>query len=114
MTKDQFDAAYRAFCRRRPFRPFLIEFTSGTQLLIGHPEAVRSEPELYVTRCPDGAYVMFAAESASGLLDTPTTVAEESVYVRWGFFGWALMARLSSRCRSQQHVNLAQQRRRAI
>jgi hypothetical protein len=49
MTKDQFDAAYRAFCRRRPFRPFLIEFLNGNQLLIGHPEAVRSEPKFYVT-----------------------------------------------------------------
>jgi hypothetical protein len=39
MTKDQFDAAYRAFCRRRPFRAFLIEFTSGAQLLISHPES---------------------------------------------------------------------------
>jgi hypothetical protein len=30
MTKDQFDAACRAFCQRRPFRAFLIEFRSGT------------------------------------------------------------------------------------
>ena len=52
MTEDQFDAAYRAFCQRRPFRAFLIEFASGTQLLIGHPEAVRNEAQLYVTRCP--------------------------------------------------------------
>jgi len=28
MSKDQFDAACRAFCRRRAFRAFLIEFTS--------------------------------------------------------------------------------------
>lgn len=29
MTRDQFDAAYRAFSRRRPFRPFLIEIANG-------------------------------------------------------------------------------------
>jgi len=40
MTPAQFDAALRAFCRRRPFRAFLIEFNSGSQLLIGHPEAI--------------------------------------------------------------------------
>jgi hypothetical protein len=71
MTKDQFDKAYRAFCRRRPFRTFLIEFASGNQLPIGHQEAVRNEGELYVTRCPDGAYVVFAAEGVSRLLDVP-------------------------------------------
>ena len=43
MTTEQFDAAYRAFCRRRSFRPFLIEFTSGYQVQVAHPEAVRNE-----------------------------------------------------------------------
>jgi hypothetical protein len=75
MTKEQFDAAYRAFCRRRPFRPFSIEFTSGNQLLIGHPESVRNEAELHVMRCPDGGYVAFAAESVCRLLDLPTGTA---------------------------------------
>ena len=73
MTKDQFDLAYRAFCRRRPFRSFLIEFISGSRLPIGHPEAVRNEGQVYVTRCPDGTYIVFAAESVCRLLDTPTT-----------------------------------------
>jgi hypothetical protein len=73
MTAAQFDSAFQGFCRRRPFRQFLIEFTSGNQLLIGHPEAVRAEVELYATRCPDGGYVLFAAESVSRLLDVSTT-----------------------------------------
>jgi hypothetical protein len=76
MTSDQFDVAYRAFCRRRPFRPFLIEFTSGNQLLVVHPEAVRNEAEVYVNRRPDGAYVVFAAESVCRLLDTPAGAAQ--------------------------------------
>jgi hypothetical protein len=71
MTRDQFDAAQRAFTRRQPFRPFLIEFTSGMQLVIGHPEAVRNEGELYVTRAPDGRYVLFTADSVCRLLDVP-------------------------------------------
>jgi hypothetical protein len=69
MTADQFNTAYRGFCRRRPFRAFLIEFTSGAQLLVGHPEAVRDEAELYMMRCPDGSYIVFAAEGVSRLLD---------------------------------------------
>jgi hypothetical protein len=71
MTTDQFDAAYRAFSRRLPFHPFLIEFVSGNQLTITHPEAVRIETFFYVMRCPDGGHVAFAAESVSRLLDLP-------------------------------------------
>jgi hypothetical protein len=73
MTKEQFDAAYQAFCRRRPPRSFLIEFTSGAQLLIGHPEAVRFEDPLFIARCPDSGYVLFPPESVVRLLDVPTS-----------------------------------------
>ena len=76
MTADQFDAAYRAFCRRRAFRTFLIEFKSGNQVLVSHPEAVRNEGQLYMMRCPDGGYVVFAADSVARLLDVPTATAK--------------------------------------
>lgn len=75
MTEDQFDLACRGFGRRRPFRAFLIEFTSGAQLLIGHPELVRKEADLYAMRCPDGGHVVFAAESVARRLDVPTPAA---------------------------------------
>ncbi|HEV3237033.1 MAG TPA: hypothetical protein VGZ25_08595 [Gemmataceae bacterium] len=71
MTTDEFDTAYRAFCRRRPFRAFLIEFNSGSPIQIGHPEAVRNEGVLYAMRCPDGRHVVFAAESVCRFLDPP-------------------------------------------
>jgi hypothetical protein len=76
MTKDQWDAACRSFCRRRPFRPFLVEFTSGNQLLIGHPEAIRNETDLYLMRSPDGGYVVFAAEGVCRLLDVPAATTK--------------------------------------
>jgi hypothetical protein len=69
MTADQFDAASQAFRRRQPFRPFLIEFSSGSQVLISHPEAVRRENQFYVARCPDGRYVLFTADGVARLLD---------------------------------------------
>jgi hypothetical protein len=69
MTNEQFDAAYRAFCRRRHFRPFRIEFSSGQQLLVSHPEEVRDEGLFYIARGGDGGFVLFAAESVSRLLD---------------------------------------------
>jgi hypothetical protein len=50
----------------------LIEFNSGNQLLIGHPEAVRNEGDLFAVRRPDGGHVVFPAETVSRLLDLPT------------------------------------------
>jgi hypothetical protein len=73
MTKDQFEAAYQGFGRRRPFRAFLMEFNSGRQVIVSHPEAVRSEGDVYVLRRPDGGHVVFAAESVCRLLDVPRT-----------------------------------------
>jgi hypothetical protein len=67
MTSEQFDAAYRAFTGRRPFRPLYIEFVSGNQILISHPEAVRNDGQFYVARGPDGGFILFAAESVSRL-----------------------------------------------
>src|SRR5437870_2309570 len=71
MTKAQFDTAYQAFRQRRPFRTILIEFMSGSELPIGHPEAVRKEGDLYLTRCADGTYVVFPAEAVCRVLDVP-------------------------------------------
>ncbi|HYV38905.1 MAG TPA: hypothetical protein VE988_24690 [Gemmataceae bacterium] len=71
MTEKQFDLTYRGFCRRRPFRAFLIEFKSGNQLLVSHPEAVRFEIALYAVRRKDGGHEVFAADSVSRLLDLP-------------------------------------------
>jgi len=41
MTPFQFDVALSAFCRRRPFRKFVVEFTSGNKVGVRHPEAIR-------------------------------------------------------------------------
>lgn len=71
MTRDEFEAAYRAFSRRRRFRPFLIEFNSGQQMLVRHPEAVRDEGQFYVARSPDGGYVLLTANGVARLLDAP-------------------------------------------
>jgi hypothetical protein len=71
MTPKQFDLAYRAFCRRRPPRKFCIEFVSGNKTVVGHPEAIRREGDLYAMRSPDGSDMVFAAESVARLLDVP-------------------------------------------
>ena len=71
MSPAQFETALRGFCRRRPFQSFLVEFTSGNQMLVPHPEAIGPRGGLYLLRRPDGGYVAFAAESVARLLDVP-------------------------------------------
>jgi hypothetical protein len=42
MTHDQFLQCVRVFSRRRPFREFCIEFLSGQQIVVKHPDAIGS------------------------------------------------------------------------
>jgi hypothetical protein len=74
MTKEEFEIAYRAMSRRRPFRPFLIEFLSGAQQRIVHPEALRSEPHFFVLRIPDGGFSVFTAAEVCRLFDQPPSL----------------------------------------
>ena len=69
MNPAQFEAALRGFCRRRPFQPFLVEFTSGNQMLVPHPEAIGPRAGVYLMRRTDAGYVLFAAESVARLVD---------------------------------------------
>lgn len=69
MTTEQFDAAYRAFSRRRPFRSFRVEFLSGSEMLVAHPEAVRNDGQFNVARSANGDFALFAAEAVCRLLD---------------------------------------------
>lgn len=69
MTPFQFDVALSAFCRRRPFRRFVVEFTSGNKVGVRHPEAIRGRGELYAMRMPDAGSMVFVAESVARLFD---------------------------------------------
>jgi hypothetical protein len=73
MTAHQLEQALRAYARRRPLVPFLIEFNSGGSFLAAHPEAVRGEGGLFVGRSIEGRYEIFAADNVSRLVDTPPT-----------------------------------------
>jgi hypothetical protein len=69
MTEEQFSASLRPFCRRRPFRPFFIEFTNGTTLRITHPEGVAPFSEVWFYRSPSGSPIVFASSSVCRLLE---------------------------------------------
>jgi hypothetical protein len=73
MTQVQFESALRAYCRRRPFVRFIIEFASGGTLLVRHPELVKKHGKkhgtLYAMRMPNGGSVVFPSESVTRMLD---------------------------------------------
>jgi hypothetical protein len=71
MTTAMLERALRAFNRRRPFRPFFIEFTSGDRVFVTHPEAVGQAQDLFVYRGPDRSQRVFDGPSVCQLLDLP-------------------------------------------
>ena len=73
MNMDQLEIALRQFSMRRPFRSFAIEFTSGFQASIRHPEAIRKFGGVYVLRAVSGEYCVFATESVVRVLDVSVT-----------------------------------------
>jgi hypothetical protein len=40
MTADHFQTTIRAFQRRTPFRPYVVELVSGDRVTVDHPEAL--------------------------------------------------------------------------
>jgi hypothetical protein len=69
MTFQELDRVLRAFNRRRPFRPYLIEFVSGNRVLIGHPEAVSRTGTFYTYLDPKHRVRVFTASGVCQLLD---------------------------------------------
>lgn len=69
MTHDQFARSVRSLARRRPFRPFTIEFVNGKSLRITHPEGVASFQEVWLYRATQGSHVLFTASAVCRLHD---------------------------------------------
>ena len=59
MKADRFDRNLNALRRRSPFRPFMVELTSGSLLWVEHPEALvaRGGEGVYIAK--DGEVVFF-------------------------------------------------------
>jgi hypothetical protein len=71
VAPDAFRRALRSFTRRRPFRPFQIEFHNGRRLLVSHPEAVQARGDVMYYAGPGapGRNYLFDASSVSLLSD---------------------------------------------
>lgn len=71
MKAATLERALQAFTRRRPFRPFWLEFHSGDRVKVVHPEVIERSGELFSFRATNGAFRVFAGDSVCQLLELP-------------------------------------------
>lgn len=71
MTNAELERALRIYNRRQPFRPFLLEFTSGEQIRIDHREAIALFTDLWYYLGSNRVESLFSGSSVCRLLDTP-------------------------------------------
>ncbi|MSU76547.1 MAG: hypothetical protein EXS16_00475 [Gemmataceae bacterium] len=65
MDAKAFDLALRSFANRRPFKPFVVEFSSGTRLEVEHPEALVTRHGVAIHFATDGNPTLFDQDSVS-------------------------------------------------
>jgi hypothetical protein len=65
MTAEHFQTTIRAFQRRAPFKPYIVELVSGDRVRVDHPEAlvIRGGVGVFVTAA--GAPTIFDHEGVS-------------------------------------------------
>ena len=72
MTNEHFAETLRAFQKRRPFKKFIIELTSGTVIEVRHPEAIMFQGKgTAVHSDPGGEITLFDHDGVSRVADKP-------------------------------------------
>jgi hypothetical protein len=69
MVAETFSQALRAFARRKPFKPFIVELVSGERILVEHPEALAFRGGVAVYISPRGEFALFDHEGVAEVLD---------------------------------------------
>ena len=75
MNAKSFERSLRAFARRRPFRPFVVELVSGTSLLIEHPEALIFRGAVAIHIDKEDEWTIFDNEGVSKITTRKTASA---------------------------------------
>ena len=68
MTAEDFQTTIRAFQRRAPFRPYIVELVSGDRVRVDHPEALVIRGGVGVFVAASGAPTIFDHEGVSQIL----------------------------------------------
>ncbi|HSI33004.1 MAG TPA: hypothetical protein VK986_05385 [Tepidisphaeraceae bacterium] len=75
MTPEHFQTTIRAFQKRTPFAPYLVELVSGDRVRVDHPEALVIRGGVVVFVSADGAPAIFDHEGVSQVIATPGSAA---------------------------------------
>jgi hypothetical protein len=65
MTSPNFERVLQAFQRRKPFRPFRVDFVGGEHIEVDHPEALVLRGGVAVYLSPAGVPTLFDHEGVS-------------------------------------------------
>ena len=68
MLPKNFERTLRALVRRKPFRPFSVEFVSGARINVDHPEALVFRGGVAVYLSSKGVPTLFDHEGVSELI----------------------------------------------
>ena len=69
MSPEGFRQALKSFARRRPFRPFRMEFVTGEEIVVRHPEAADIRGNVVVFIAPNRHLRFFDSFSVCQLLE---------------------------------------------
>ena len=69
MVAKTFAEALRAFSRRQPFKPFVVELVSGERIRVEHPEALAFRAGAAVYISPRGKFALFDHEGVAEVLE---------------------------------------------
>ena len=75
MTTENFEKVLRAMIRRRPFKPFTVEFHNGDRFEIDHAEATVIRDGAAVFLAPGFVPIYFDQESVVQIIDSPASSA---------------------------------------
>jgi hypothetical protein len=68
MTRENFDRAFEARQRRRPWKPFTLELVTGSRIEVNHPESLSWHGELLMCKSSSGLQTVFECTSVVQLI----------------------------------------------
>ncbi len=78
METESFHKSLRAFVRRAPFQPFVVELSSGSRFSVQYPEALAFDGGVAVYLDPDDSPTLFDHTSVTQLIRTSESHSSEA------------------------------------
>ncbi|HYR57336.1 MAG TPA: hypothetical protein VEO95_01855 [Chthoniobacteraceae bacterium] len=78
MELNVFDQSLKELSRRAPFKPFVVEMSSGSSIEVKHPEALAFHEGLAVYISTGGVPMFFDHTSVTRLIGAPVSGSAEA------------------------------------